>query len=160
MKEFDKIYVAKYEEMLTLRQLADDLNTTIKKVADISEELKLNGIKDIYKNIPDNEWEKLEKLQDEQIKTRYYKESKYMQDKVKQEIFKIYKIENISKCIKKFPIYSETKEDFNRNYIENNYEDEKWKRIGTSNYEVSNYGRIKNIQTNKLKKLKYQVYGM
>ena len=34
------------------------------------------------------------------------------------------------------------------------FEGEEWKRIGNLNYEVSNYGRIKNLTTKKLKKLR------
>ena len=61
MKEFDKIYLAKYNEILTPRQLAEDLFTTITETESIIRELKATGLYEIYKNIPDEEWEKLEK---------------------------------------------------------------------------------------------------
>lgn len=60
-----------------------------------------------------------------------------------------------------FPKYEYTKEDFNKDYMqEGDYPDEEWKKIGTLNYKISNYGRIKNIQTNKLKKLKHHPFGL
>ena len=45
-------------------------------------------------------------------------------------------------------------------FQENDFENEEWKQIGKLNYEISNYGRIKNTQTKKLKALKKQRFGM
>lgn len=160
MKEFDKIYLAKYGDILTTRQLAEDLKTTQKEITDILVELKINGIYDIYKNISDYEWEKLEKLEDKQIKIKYFKKSKIMQEKVKKEIFNTFNVD-LHETIIQFPKYEYAKIDFDRDYIqEEDYEDEEWKQIGVLNYKVSNYGRIKNTNTKKLKKLKYNRFGM
>ena len=60
----------------------------------------------------------------------------------------------------KFEKYDYVEKEFSKNYMEQNYKDEEWKEIKNLNYAISNYGRIKNTTTNKLKKLKYQVYGM
>ena len=45
-------------------------------------------------------------------------------------------------------------------FCEEDFEGEEWKQIGKLNYEISNYGRIKNTQTKKLKTLKKQRFGM
>ena len=73
----------------------------------------------------------------------------------------------LQKIIDKFPKYYEVnmnvtemcKEIFMKNYLKEQYKEE-WKKIRNLDYEISNYGRIRNINTKKLKKLKYQVYGM
>lgn len=83
MKEFDKIYLVKYESILSTRQLAEDLRTTQKETVESLSELKANGMYDVYKNISDYEWEQLEQLEDKQIKIKYFKESKAIQEKVK-----------------------------------------------------------------------------
>ena len=114
MKEFDKIYLAKYGNILTVRQLAEDLKTTQKEVKEVLEKLKMDGMYDIYKNISDYEWERLEKMQDEVIKTRYFKYSECMQKKVKKEIFKAFNV-NIYETIMQFQKYEYGKEDFDRN---------------------------------------------
>ena len=47
-----------------------------------------------------------------------------------------------------FPKYLYSKQEFNRDYMqETDYEGEEWKQIGQLNYEISNYGRIKNKKT-------------
>lgn len=160
MKEFDKIYLSKYGDILTIRQLAEDLMTTQKEIIEVLEELKTNGMYEVYKKISDYEWEKLEKIEDNHIKAKYSKYSKYLQEKVKQEIFNEFKI-NIHEVIMQFPKYEYKKEDFDQDYIqEEDFEGEEWKRIGNLNYEVSNYGRIKNLTTKKLKKLKHNRFGL
>jgi hypothetical protein len=77
-----------------------------------------------------------------------------------EEIIKYFNI-SIHDVLMQFPKYDYKKEDFNRDYMqETDYENEEWKRIGKSNYEVSNYGRIKNINTRKIKQLKHNKYGL
>lgn len=160
MREFDKIYIAKYCDYLTIRQLSEDLHVKqdlIKKEIDLLKETEMISI---YKNMTDNEWEKLERLDNDIIKSKYYKESQYIQNKVKEEVFKSFKV-TLHDSIMLFPKYEYKKEDFDRDYMqETDYENEEWKRIGNSNYEVSNYGRIKNINTKKLKQLKHNRYGL
>lgn len=46
------------------------------------------------------------------------------------------------------------------NLYENDFHNEKWKKIRKFNYEISNYGRIRNITTKKIKQQKFQRYGM
>ena len=160
MKEFDKIYLSKYGDILTIRQLAEDLMTTQKEIIKVLEELRINGVYEVYKNISDYEWEKLEKIEDKHIKARYFKYSKCLQEKVKQEIFNAFKI-NIHEVIMQFPKYEYKKDDFDKDYMqEEDFEGEEWKKIGNLNYEVSNYGRIKNLTTKKLKKLKHNRFGL
>lgn len=160
MREFDKIYIAKYCDYLTIRQLSEDLHVKqdlIKKEIDLLKETEMISI---YKNMTDNEWEKLESLNDDIIKLKYYKKSEYIQNRVKQEFIKYFKT-SIHDILIQFPKYEYKKEDFDRDYMkETDYENEEWKRIGNSNYEVSNYGRIKNINTKKLKQLKHNRYGL
>lgn len=160
MKEFDKIYLSKYESILTTRQLAEDLRTTQKEITNTLNNLKANGVNKVYKEISDFEWEDLEKLKDEQIKIMYFKKSKILQEKLKKEILNAFKV-NLHEVIKGFAKYKYEKDDFDKNYMqEEDFEGEEWRKIGNLNYEVSNYGRIKNSTTKKLKKLKHNPYGM
>lgn len=46
------------------------------------------------------------------------------------------------------------------NLYENDFHNEEWKKIRKFNYEISNYGRIRNITTKKIKQQKFQQYGM
>ncbi len=46
------------------------------------------------------------------------------------------------------------------NLYENDFYNEQWKKIRKFNYEISNYGRIRNLTTKKIKKQKFQRYGM
>lgn len=46
------------------------------------------------------------------------------------------------------------------NLYENDFHNEEWKKIRKFNYEISNYGRIRNITTKKIKQQKFQRYGM
>ena len=157
MKEFEKIYVAKYQHFLSTRQLSEDLNVSKKEIINVHNELKDNGLDMIYKNIPDSEWEKLQKFKDEQIKFKYYKQSKIIQNRTWKKIINDFNIN----LLQQFPTYKYSKKEFNRDYFqEENFEDEIWERISILNYEISNYGRIRNINSKKLKSLKFQKYGM
>lgn len=160
MREFDKIYIAKYESFLTKRQLAEDLNVTQEDIEKALNEIKSNGIYEVYKDITDDEWENLEKWENCYVKAMYYKKSKYMNNLVAKKLIKEFTI-SIGEILRDFPKYEYEKCNFDRDYMqEKNYENEEWKRIKDLNYEISNYGRIKNITTKKLKKLKHQPYGM
>ena len=46
------------------------------------------------------------------------------------------------------------------NLYENDFYNEQWKKIRKFNYEISNYGRIRNLTTKKIKQQKFQRYGM
>lgn len=46
------------------------------------------------------------------------------------------------------------------NLYENDFYNEEWKKIRKFNYEISNYGRIRNITTKRIKQQKFQRYGM
>lgn len=46
------------------------------------------------------------------------------------------------------------------NLYENDFYNEQWKKIRKFNYEISNYGRIRNLTTRKIKQQKFQRYGM
>ena len=160
IREFDKIYVAKYKNILTIQQLAEDLRSNKQEIENILKELRVNGMDEVYKNISDYEWEMLEDLKDEEIKMKYYKYSSILQEKALKEIYKTFMI-STKEFIRNFPKYNYTKKNFDRDYMqEEDYEGEEWKQIGDLSYVVSNYGRIKNTNTKKLKKLKFQFYGM
>ena len=45
------------------------------------------------------------------------------------------------------------------NLYENNFFNEKWKKIPYYNYELSNYGRIRNLTTKKIKSQRMSMYG-
>lgn len=81
MKEFDKIYLAKYENILTIRQLADDLKTSQKNIIYTLEDIKKTKMLDVYKGLSDWDWEKLENLKNDEIKFKYFRYSSYIQKK-------------------------------------------------------------------------------
>lgn len=144
MKEFDKIYVAKYSEILTMRQLADDLRTNLKEIKNIIKDLQEKELFETYKNISDEEWEILEYKTDEQILTKYLAKSQKYCNKVWQDMIKKIKPKKI-----KFEIYDERKYLINNKvYIE--IQNEIWKDIEGSTYQISNCGRIKNTITDKI----------
>lgn len=130
-------------------------------MVNVVENLKAIGMLNIYKNISDEEWEKIERKTDEQIRFKYYKYSKQICKKCIEEIQQEIGLNQIRECIKQFKQYQQEEKYFHEQYQqEEKYLDEEWKSIGTLNYEVSNYGRIRNKITNRLKKLKYQRFGM
>ena len=152
MRVFDKIYIAKYQNASTLWQLSIELNTTREEIDNVIEELNNTGKGNLYKDIPDEEWEKLEN------KTEAYVLSKYAKPiKSKTEIFK----ELINTFIpekQNFQIYDSVQDEIKHrmNMIIVN---EEWQPIKDFNYSVSNYGRVKNNTTNKFKHLRVGRYG-
>lgn len=78
-----------------------------------------------------------------------------------EEIIKEFNVKPIEEILKEFKVYDYEKQEFRNSYnYEGNFYNEEWKQIPKFNYEVSNYGRIRNITTKKLKTLKFQAYGM
>ena len=71
MKEFDKIYIAKYDNILSDWQIGRDLEVKTDKVCIIKEDLKENGLYEIYRNMSDYEWDSLSNKTDEQILKTY-----------------------------------------------------------------------------------------
>ena len=53
IKEFDKIYIAKYCENIDIGDLAKGLYTTKNQIESVIKQLKENGLYQIYKNISD-----------------------------------------------------------------------------------------------------------
>lgn len=159
MKEFDKIYIAKYDNILSDWQIGRDLEVKTDKVCTIKAELKENGLYNIYRNMSDDEWDSLSNKTDEQILKTYLPKTQNFYERVFDKVKKAFESEEPS--IYKFKVYKAKESISKFDYFnENNFEDEEWKKIGQLNYEISNYGRIKNIQTKKLKQLKFQRYGM
>ena len=159
MKEFDKIYIAKYDNILSDWQIGRDLEVKTDKVCTIKEELKKNGLYEIYRNMSDYEWDSLSNKTNEQILKNYLPRTQNFYERIFNKVKKVFEPEELA--IYKFKIYKPKENIFKFDYFnENNFEDEEWKEIGQLNYEISNYGRIKNIQTKKLKQLKFQKYGM
>lgn len=157
MKEFDKIYVAKYGDILTRRQLAEDLRTNRIEIQNVVTELEQKGIKEIYVNITDEEWEKLEKLDDEQIRFKYYKKSKIIQKTIKRYFFELFDIPTIKEELEKFEQFDEYvfKGKFAPVIID---EEEKWKQIPGFEYSLSNYGRTRSDKTKKIKSSRIKNY--
>ena len=157
MKEFDRIYIAKYCEKIEISEIAKSF---FKPKQEIYKEIKImikNGTFAIYKNLSDEEWEKLENKTNQYIKDKYYKVAENRKREVLLAAFRV----DIHEIISEFPKYNYSKREFNRDYMqEADYENEEWKQIGKLNYLISNYGRIKNKTTKKLKQLKFQNYGM
>lgn len=157
MKEIDRIYIAQYYEKLGLKEISKSFYVTKDKIQKEVEAMKKNGTYVIYRDMSEGEWELLEQRTDRYIKEKYYKLAR---EKIINELFKEFEV-NMHETIMAFPKYEYKKEDFDRNYMqEEDYQNEEWKQIGDLNYEISNYGRIKNTQTKKLKQLKFNKYGM
>lgn len=64
----------------------------------------------------------------------------------------------INYALSKFPKYDAIKYNFNFDYNKTP-KNETWKIIPDFNYECSNFGRIRNITTKKLKQLRVSQYG-
>lgn len=160
MKEFDKIYVAKYSDILTIWQIGEDLGEKTQKVEQVLDELKTIGLYNVYKNMSDYEWEKLENKTDSEILSTYMPKIPGYYLKIFDKIVAEFK-EDLTEEIHRFEIYKTEENSFYFDYFcEEDFEGEEWKQIGKLNYEISNYGRIKNTQTKKLKTLKKQRFGM
>lgn len=67
-------------------------------------------------------------------------------------------IDLIIHILSKFQKYDAIKYEFNFNYNKT-IKNEKWKAIPSFNYKCSDYGRIRNITTKKLKQLRVSRYG-
>ena len=159
MKEFDKIYIAKYDNILSDWQIGRDLEVKTDKVCTIKAELKEKGLYEIYRNMSDYEWDSLSNKTDEQILRAYLPRTQNFYEKIFGKVKKAFEPEESS--IYKFKVYKAKERIIKFDYFsDNNFKDEEWKKIGSPNYEISNYGRIKNTQTKKLKQLKFQKYGM
>lgn len=157
MKEKDRIYIAQYYENLGLSEISKSFYTTREKIQKEVEEMKKNGTYNLYKNLSEEEWEILENKTDKYIKEKYYKLAEIKRTEI---FFKAFEV-NFREVIMQFPKYLYSKQEFNRDYMqETDYEGEEWKKIGQLNYEISNYGRIKNTNTKKLKQLKHNKFGM
>lgn len=160
MKEFDKIYIAKYYEVVDKWQFCRDFKITKTELNCIVKDLKQTGLYDVYKKISDDEWEKLEKKKDSYIIKLYISKTPKNYAKIFSEVVAQFKEE--APCYRYlFELYKPEDYKFEFDYFqEEDFEGEEWKQIGKLNYEISNYGRIKNIQTKKLKALKHNKFGM
>lgn len=161
LREFDKIYIAKYYDLIEKWQILREFNLKEDELENIVKDLRQIGIYEVYKNMSDEEWEMLEKKSDLYILRTYLPKIPGYYLKIFNKIVANFK-EDLETTYKyQFEIYNQKKNTFNFDYFkEGNFDDEEWKRIGKMNYEISNYGRIKNIQTKKLKALKRQRFGM
>lgn len=160
MKEFDKIYVAKYSYILTTWQIGKDLGEKTQEVDKVLDELKTIGLYNVYKNMSDYEWEKLESKTDSEILSTYMPKIPRNHDEIFSKLVAEFR-EEIPDYRYVFEMYKPEDYTFEFDYFcEEDFEGEEWKQIGKLNYEISNYGRIKNTQTKKLKTLKKQRFGM
>ena len=160
MKEFDKIYIAKYYELIEKWEFCRDFKMTETKLDCIVKDLKQTGLYDVYRKISDDEWEKLEKKKDSYIINLYMPKIPRNHDEIFSKLVAEFR-EEIPDYRYVFEMYKPEDYTFEFDYFfEADFEGEEWKRIGKLNYEISNYGRIKNIQTKKLKALKHNKFGM
>lgn len=160
MKEFDKIYIAKYYEVIDKHQICRDFHIKVDELDNIVKDLKQIGLYDIYKKISDEEWERLENKKNAYILKTYISQIPKNYTKIVKEI--VVEFEEEIPCYRYlFEIYKPEDYTFEFDYFyKEDFEREEWKQIGKMNYEISNYGRIKNTQTKKLKALKKQRFGM
>ena len=106
------------------------------------------------------EWDELDNKTDAKVLSIYLPKTNGYYKKIFSEILNEFKKDIVNE-IEKFELYiqKEKKVEFNYFY-EGNLENEEWKQIYNLNYEISNYGRIKNTKTRKIKALKHQKFGM
>lgn len=160
MREFDKIYIAKYYEFIEKWQICREFKIKPDELEVIVKELKQTGLYEIYRKMYDDEWEKLEKKDDLDILKTYLPKISGYCTKIFGEIIADFR-EEIQDYRYLFELYKPEDYKFEFDYFrEENFDGEEWKQIGKLNYEISNYGRIKNTQTKKLKALKHNKYGM
>lgn len=160
LKEFDKIYIAKYYEAIEKWQIQREFNLKEEELENIVKDLKESGIYSVYKNLSDDEWEKLENKTDLYILKTYLPQIPGYYQRIINKFVAELKKEYITYRYE-FEEYKPEEHVFNFDYFkEEDFDGEEWKQIGKMNYEISNYGRIKNIQTKKLKALKRQRFGM
>ena len=138
IKEFDKIYIAKYRDVLTTVQLAKDLGITKDKVENIISELMRSGLYKIYKEMPEEEWEELENKSNEYIIKKYAANAK--------ELLNIFIVQKI-----KFKNYYS--EDYKMKHVDE--KKERWKQIRQFHYSLSDYGRVRNDLTGTIKERRF-----
>lgn len=161
MKEFNKIYIAKYYDAIEKCQICKDLRIKNDELEMVVKELKESGLYEIYRNMSDYEWKTLEKKSDLYILKKYCPQIPGYYLKIFNKIIAEFREEQLTTYKYEFKMYKPEENVFEFDYFkEGNFDGEEWKQIGKLNYEVSNYGRIKNIQTKKLKALKRQRFGM
>ena len=155
MKEFDKIYVAKYYEVIDKGQICKDFYIKVDELEYIVTNLKQTGLYDIYKKISDEEWEKLEKKKDSYILKIYMSKIPRNYPKIFNEI--VEELREEIPCYRYlFEMYRPEDYKFEFDYFQNkNFEGEEWKKIPQFDYSLSNYGRLKNDKTGKLKALRH-----
>lgn len=149
---FDRVYIAKYAERIGIPELSKSFETTNSQIIKIIEELKTTGVYGYYKDMPENEWENLSGRSKKRQKELIEEGIRNYQRKVFKQIVDILNEEK--------PIFERYYDPTHMPEIKTTGEDEEWKQIGKLNYEISNYGRIKNTMTKKIKKLKFNKYGV
>lgn len=155
MKEFDKIYIAKYHEKIGISEIAKGFCVPKTQVENVIKDLRRSGLYKIYKNMSDTEWEQLENKKDKAVREKYLKQTREINKNIFEEILETFKV-NIHESIMQFPKYEYQKEDFDRDYMQKeDYEGEEWKKIFQFEYSISNYGRVRNDKNGKLKKIRY-----
>ena len=101
ISEFDKIYIAKYIEIIGKRQVAEDIHISQEKVEDVIQNLKRSGLYDVYQELSDEEWERIERSSNEEVLRKYLPQ--VINSKVVfEEIFEIFKVD-LLETIMKFP---------------------------------------------------------
>ena len=155
MKEFDKIYVAKYYDAIEKWQICRDFYIKIDELESIVKDLKQTGLYDIYRKISDDEWEKLEKKKDSYIQKTYISKIPKNYAKIFSEIVADFR-EEIPCYRYLFEMYKPEDYKFEFDYFcEEDFEGEEWKNIPQFDYSLSNYGRLKNDKNGKLKALRH-----
>ena len=136
MKEFDKIYIAKYSEIIGTWQTGRDLGVKTQEVEDILENLKTIGLYDVYKNMSNYEWDELEKKSDIEILNIYLTKVPGYFIKIFNEIVEEFR-EEIPNYKYLFEMYKPEEYKYNFDYFrEEDFDGEEWKQIGKLNYEV------------------------
>lgn len=152
MKEYALYDVKDYEQCIcsgNLKEIAKYLNSTPNSLRSYMTRKKMK-----HTGLLKKRYELIEIKEDEEEMPR--KSDK----EIFKEIIKVFNV-NVHEVIIQFPKYEHKKYDFDKEYMqEEDFEGEEWKKIGNLNYEVSNYGRIKNLTTKKLKKLKHNRFGL
>jgi hypothetical protein len=153
MKEFDKIYIAKYYEKIPTEIMGKSFNVSSRKINNIIEELKKDRVDEVYKLMSDEEWEKTENQKDDYVRKKYILKQKEKDKAIFKQILDVFTV-SVEQVLNQFEIFDELKWELkatkDRKII-----DEEWKQIEDFNYSISNYGRLRNDKNGKIMSIRY-----
>lgn len=148
--EFDRVYVIKYLNILGKREIAESFFITVKELENVISDITQKGLYNYYRDMSEEEWEKLDgktKKEQKDLVQKGFIEYQKRATNFKQFLELILKEIPTEEVV--FEQYDERQYEI-KNQISVDIKNETWKQILDSDYEVSDFGRIKNTITNKI----------